>query len=202
MDSYGLPLEYKINSVPTHYIDLHETDAYQKEVYVFGQSIMKRYGLHTVVDVGCGSGYKLVKYLGNHNTIGIETEPCISFLRKTYPSRFWLNSGEPEKSFCSYDINVDLVICSDVIEHILDPNNLIAFLQSLNAKYYIISTPCRQRLVDHFGRTPLDPPQNKAHVREWTMNEFKSYISKFFTILESCYGIDQIECQYHLVKLL
>jgi len=201
MDAYRLPLDYKINSTPTHYVDLHETDAYQKEVYVFGQSIMKRYGLHTVVDVGCGSGYKLVKYLGNYNTIGIETEPCISFLRKTYPTRFWLNSGESEKSFRSYDINVDLVICSDVIEHILDPNDLIAFLHSLNAKYYIISTPCRQRLVDHFARKFLDSPQNKAHVREWTMEEFKSYLSKSFTILESHYGIDQIECQYHLLKL-
>lgn len=40
------------------------------------------------IDVGCGSGWKLVKYLSEEfHTIGIETEPALSFLRKTYPEQ-------------------------------------------------------------------------------------------------------------------
>jgi hypothetical protein len=40
----------------------------------------------TVIDVGCGAGWKLVHYLAKEfKTIGVETEPAISFLRKTYP---------------------------------------------------------------------------------------------------------------------
>ena len=39
-----------------------------------------------VIDVGCGSGWKLVNYLSKEfTTIGIETEPALSFLRRTYP---------------------------------------------------------------------------------------------------------------------
>jgi hypothetical protein len=29
--------------------------------------------LQKIIDVGCGSGYKLVKYLGDYETIGFET---------------------------------------------------------------------------------------------------------------------------------
>ncbi len=44
------------------------------------------------IDVGCGSGWKLVNYLsGEFHTIGIETEPALSFLRKTYPDQVFYN---------------------------------------------------------------------------------------------------------------
>ena len=42
----------------------------------------------TVIDIGCGSGWKLVNYLSREfQTIGIETEPAISFLRDKYPDQ-------------------------------------------------------------------------------------------------------------------
>jgi hypothetical protein len=40
----------------------------------------------TLIDVGCGAGWKLVNFLSKEfRTIGMETEPAISFLKKTYP---------------------------------------------------------------------------------------------------------------------
>jgi 2-polyprenyl-3-methyl-5-hydroxy-6-metoxy-1,4-benzoquinol methylase len=200
VDKYFLPKNYKINNTPTHYIDIDETDKYQKEVYLYSKKIMIEKKLKSIIDVGCGSGFKLMNYLGEFDTIGIETEPCISFLRNKYPSHKWLDSGNPENSFKYVDLSSDLVICSDVIEHIIDPNELIKFLLSINTKYYIISTPCRERLVQYHGRKSLEKPINNAHVREWTMNEFKNYLSLNFNIIESFYGVSQNECQYHLVS--
>ena len=197
-DKYCIKNNYKINANPEHYIDLNETDYYQKEVYLYAKKIMEDNSLSDIVDVGCGSGYKLIHYLGHLNTTGIETEPCISFLKKTYPHRLWLNSGESEVSFKSYTIKTDLVICSDVIEHIIDPNNLIEFLLTIDTKYFLISTPCRRMLVKYSNYNPLGPPRNKCHVREWAMDEFKEYMSKYFTILESHYAEKQRECQFHL----
>ena len=47
----------------------------------------------TVIDIGCGSGWKLVNYLSKEfETIGIETEPAISFLREKYPDKASLQS--------------------------------------------------------------------------------------------------------------
>jgi len=199
-DKYFLPIGYQINASPQHYVDINETDAWQKEVYVYAKKLMTDKKLKSVIDVGCGSGFKLVNYLAEFDTTGIETEPCISFLRKKYPSHKWLDSGEPEKSFNFVDLSSDVVICSDVIEHIVDPDELVKFLLSINTSYYIISTPCRERLVQYHGRKNLNPPINKAHVREWTMEEFKLYLSKTFTIHSSFYGISQNECQWHLLS--
>lgn len=153
--------------------------------------------LTKVVDIGCGSGYKLVNILGKFNTVGIETEPCYSFLKSKYPDRKWLLSGEQEKDFVDYtkDItDIDVIICSDVIEHIVNPDILIMYLLSFNAKYYILSTPCREILCNHpkfkriYHKSFNGPPVNSCHVREWTMAEFKSYISAWFNIISSHYG--------------
>ena len=98
-----------------------------------------------------------------------------------------------------------MVICSDVIEHIVNPDDVVDYLLSLNSKYYIISTPCREILCTHpkfsnyFSRSWNGPPINPCHVREWTMTEFTRYLSKKFNIISSHYGISQIECQYHLL---
>lgn len=204
--NYGIK-DYISNDNPSHHNDVSYTDEGQRDVYEFCFEFMMQKNLHKIVDVGCGSGYKLINILGCFDTIGIETEPCYSFLLNKYPSRKWLISGENEKTFKKYDelAKPDVVICSDVIEHIVNPDTLLDFLLSLNSKYYIISTPCRYILCNHpkfrnhFERSWNGPPINPCHVREWTMNEFKEYMKTRFNIVTSYYGKEQIECQYHLL---
>lgn len=170
---------------------------------------MKDNNLKKIIDIGCGSGYKLVKYLHEFDIIGIETEPCYSYLKYTYPNLKWFKSGEEEKSFVIYDElkEPDVVISCDVIEHIINPNLLLDYLISFNAKYYIISTPCRYILCnnpkfrDVYGKSWNGMPINECHVREWTMEEFKVYLSSKFTIISSFYCSNQIECQFHLLQI-
>jgi hypothetical protein len=200
---------YKANFNPAHHIDIEFKDEWQKEVYLFCRDFMKSNNLLSVIDVGCGSAYKLTTILNDFDTIGIETEPCYTYLKKTYPDFKWLLSGEIEKSFKLYDeiYNSDVVICSDVIEHIVNPNILVDYLLSLKSKYYIISSPCREILCNHpkftnnHKKSWNGPPLNPCHVREWTMEEFKQYISKNFNIISSHYGKNEIECQYHLLTI-
>jgi hypothetical protein len=201
--------DYSINNNPEHHNDTDHTEEGQKEVYLFCRDFMQKNRLNSVIDIGCGSAYKLITYLSDFNTIGIETEPCYTYLKQTYPDNKWYLSGEMEKSFHIYDeLNYpDVVICSDVIEHIVNPDNLIEYLLSFQSKYYIISTPCREvlcnhpRFSDNYKNAWNGPPINKCHVREWTMDEFKQYISNTFCILSSHYGENQIECQYHLLQI-
>lgn len=208
---YCIKKNYKANLNPAHHSDENFTDEGQREVYEFCREFMTTHKLTTVLDIGCGSGYKLMHLLGEFNTVGIETEPCYSHLRNKYPDRKWLLSGKPEQNFVDYadDIsNVDVIICSDVIEHIVNPDLLVDYMLSFNAKYYIVSTPCREILCNHpkfnnaYHKSINGPPNNKCHVREWTMTEFKAYISTKFNIISSHYGEKQIECQYHLLTKL
>jgi len=205
--NYCIQPDYIIRPKPQHYNDTKEEDKYQKEVYLYANTIMKKLNYKTIIDVGCGSGYKLIKYLGEYETLGIDVEPCYSMLLNKYPDRKWLLSGEKERTFNNEPIlyNPDLVICSDVIEHIIDPDELIKYLLSLKAKHYIVSTPCRQVFCDskrHWSAKWNGPPTNRAHVREWTMNELKQYLGQYFNILESAYCEKQIGCQYHLLETL
>lgn len=205
-ETYCISDRYVINRYPEHHVDVGFAEEGQLEVYTFAEQIMKDNNFKTVIDVGCGSGYKLIKYLGKYETIGIETEPCYSNLLNKYPDRKWLLSGDPEEDFVHYDLACDLIICSDVVEHITNPDVLIDYLLKFNAKYYIISTPCRDILCNNSKHSPVyksswkGPPINPCHVREWTMKEFQQYLKPKFEIIQSLFGKEQVECQYHLLK--
>jgi len=207
MNNYYLPQNYIINNNPSH--DVIYSSRAQVEVYEYAQKIMERNNLKKIIEIGCGNGAKLMKYLSKYDTIGYETEPCYSSLKKKYPNRKWLESGEKERSFNNKEISeCDLIICIDVVEHIIDPNILLDYIKKFNSKYIIISTPCREILKTHkkfvgstYKRNDIGPPPNDCHVREWTCSEFKDYLSDHFTIIESFLGKIQVECQWHLCSI-
>ena len=198
-DKFFLKTSYNARLDNNHFEDIMNTDAYQKEVYLAALLIMqrlvspqtpsKRKGL--VADIGTGSGYKLVRYIApEFDTVGFETEPAISFLRKTYPDNEWVDSGEPEEalptSWNPSGRELDLCICADVIEHIRDPDNLLQFLLSLKCKVYVISTPKR----DVLKNADSGPPNNPHHVPVWTFHEFQLYLhSKGFRVVKPFDGV-------------
>ena len=202
MKRYKIKENYLFNLLPTHHNDISYTDGSQNEVYEFCKKLLDENGFESVIDVGCGSGYKLIKFFDDKNTIGIETEPCISFLRENYPQKKWIQSGEPSKSLISSDLSADIVICSDVIEHMIDPDTLIQFIQSLNYQYLIISTPDRAVLKNFGGyeNSDLGPPINSSHVREWSYEEFESYLSEKFQIVGGHHCEIQSECMFFVCK--
>lgn len=102
----------------THYSDIGYEDQYQDEVYQTAFRIMKENNLSSVYDVGCGAAFKLRKYFKDYNFTGAEIEPTLSWLKKTFPQDQWEASD-----FTKY-VETDLFICSDVIEHLVDPDHL------------------------------------------------------------------------------
>jgi hypothetical protein len=86
-------------------------------VYLRAADLARNENFTTIYDVGCGSGYKLINYLGEYDTAGFEVPQTLEFLRRTYPDRKWTFA---QFSDCSHPA-ADLVICSDVIEHVDQP---------------------------------------------------------------------------------
>jgi SAM-dependent methyltransferase len=202
--NYFIYNNYKINSNPSHHDDRSYSDEAQDEVYEFAKNFLDENNYNTVIDIGCGSGYKLIKYFEKNWTIGIETEPCLSFLKSNYPNREWINSGKPEESFPNFNKKCDIVICADVIEHILNPDNLIEYINSFDYNYLIISTPDREilrsRFMNYGEKSWHGPPINPAHVREWDFKEFESYLNATFEKVTGFHCSRQIECMYFLCK--
>lgn len=181
-EDYNIIKNYVINSNPTHHDDTMFKDDYQNEVYEYSKKLLDENNFSKVIDFGCGSGYKLIKYFNDKETVGIETEPCLSFLKKEYPNKTWVNSGEPERSFSDFKDSCDILICSDVIEHMINPDELMKNIKKFNFKYLVISTPDRSvlRKIPGFLNCWGGPPVNTGHVREWAFDEFDKFLHNYF----------------------
>jgi hypothetical protein len=176
-ENYFIQDGYRHRAEYSYYDDRTSADEYQDEVYRYAREVADQYGLQSVADVGCGSAYKLMKYFKDKNTIGLDVATTYEALRRRYPDRQWaISNFDDEKP-----PTADLVIASDVIEHLLYPDQMMTYILRLKPKYVIISTPDRNliRLGTFNG-----PPGNPNHIREWSMAELHAYLSTHLEILE------------------
>lgn len=175
MKKLFIPQNYKERLSPTQYIDIKRKDEFQKEVYQKAVDLCKENNFSKVVDLGCGSAYKLLNYFPkNLELIGVEEATTYTWLTKRFPEGKWLKFDSSLKLE-----PFDLLVCADVIEHIVDVISFIDWIAEQPWKIAIISTPERQLLK---GIDPNGPPLNPSHVREWNMEELSLLISQWFDI--------------------
>jgi len=178
--TYCLPENYVSRCEYHHYDDSECEDEWQLEVYLHALGLMKTNGFCKVADFGCGSGYKLIKYLGDYATIGYELPVNVDILQRKYPDNRWQVSNFEKEN----DIDVDVLICSDVIEHLIDPDDLLTYFKKQSFKYLILSTPERDLCYKSAEVYLQGPPRNLAHQREWNFKEFNHYISQHFEVID------------------
>jgi hypothetical protein len=167
---------YRHRTEAIYFDDRGNTDKWQRRVYRFAREVFDQHRLKVVCDLGCGSAYKLVRYFGDCNPIGMDVATTCVWLKKKYPRYTWM-----ELDFkAAPPLKADLVIAADVIEHLLDPNALLSYISSLEPKYVVLSTPDRNLLPTEYD----GPPTNRAHIREWSFLEFETYVSSRFDVLE------------------
>jgi hypothetical protein len=168
--------------------DRTNKDEWQRGVYASALSVFKKIDGESVIDLGCGSAFKLLDLFGSYDTMGIELTDTYHWLVKKYPIRKWL----PFEKTNASQLKTDLVICSDVIEHIKNPDDLMDFLKKIRFRRMVISTPERNQAR---GTRDFGPPENTSHYREWNKEEFKEYVSKWFTITEQIFSYDKSPSQ-------
>jgi len=89
--------------------------------------------------------------------------------------------GDIEEKLPFYDRSFDLVIMSEVLEHIVDSERALAEAARVSKEDILVSVPntgfIKYRLQLLFGRFPkqwlLEP---KEHLRYWTMADFRQMI--------------------------
>lgn len=179
---YYLAPGYRSRTDISHWDDTGSTDEYQNDVYKFALRTAIERGYSKIVDFGCGSGFKLMKYFRDFDTTGYELDPALSFLKQNYPERMWREGGFE----AHYFDDVDMVICSDVIEHLPQPDILLKALRDSSAKSVILSTPSLEILADWGGTasTRYGPPAIPMHFREWTTFEFGKFVSEYLPVTE------------------
>ena len=182
--TYFIKENYTHRDHENYFNDTPYKDEYQDDVYRTAKHYFTTQNLDGVLDLGCGSGYKLIKYFNEgEKTLGVDLPQTVEWLRATYPDKNWCDKYTEAKA------GYDLLICSDVIEHVLDPDIILDLIEKTEPKIIIFSTPDRNR-----GLVANGPPLNQCHVREWTHEEFSNYISSRFEILEHLNFAQNTQC--------
>ena len=184
-----------------HHDDRGQEDGYQDKVYETAYEICLKNSFRKVVDIGCGSGFKLIKYFKDCDFVGIEIEPTLSWLKENYPQHTWKSTTFSQE----WEESCDVIICADVIEHLVNPDELVNFIKRSGFKYAVISTPERDAIQRYQrGYTWSGPPDNMAHVREWDFQEFREYMSQHFEVVDQFMSQNKAEsaplCQIVVVK--
>ena len=169
--SYFLKEGYKVRTAVKDFT-APPRDSFQNAVYDSARKIAVGAGVKTVVDIGCGSGVKLVeRFASDFKIHGVEMPHKLQRLRETYPDYSWGTLDE--------DIKCDLMICADVIEHFTDPDELLDRFLEIDFGTCVLSTPERDRVR---GKRHMGPPGNQHHAMEWNFRELRSYIGSKFSV--------------------
>lgn len=157
---------------------------YQWHVYQYAQTLIRTKHLRSVLDIGCGPATKLISMIEPNAplVVGIDQPTTIEFCRRKYATGEFY-SDNFEAPTLKLDHRFDLIICSDVIEHLEQPDQLLSYIQRFATpnSLILISTPDRART---WGEDCLYSPKPE-HIREWTGKEFADYLcSRGFDIVE------------------
>lgn len=105
----------------------------EKLTHVFIELVKKLKDVHSVCDLGCGNGH-ISGRLANlgYDVTGIDASKSgIHLARRTYPHANFIEALIDRNLNEGIDENFDLVISSDVIEHLYRPSDLLEAAQSL-----------------------------------------------------------------------
>jgi len=135
----------------------------------------------TVLDAGCGEGFTLNKLMSNQIgqiTEGVEyTKEAIALGKKLFP-----NANIKQGSI--YDLpykdgSFDLVVCTEVLEHLENPQKALLEITRLSKKYIILSVPnepffmlsnfLRGKNLSRLGNDP-------GHINHWTIPSFQNFL--------------------------
>jgi SAM-dependent methyltransferase len=172
--TYFLKPGYRSREQPTYFVDDLEGVVYQPDVYPVAARIAAAVGAATLVDIGCGRAGKLIEAARSLQTIGIDTGDNLAWCRVHHPARRWLECDldrPHELPIPAADLEGAVLVCSDVIEHLVQPEHLLRALRTalVHARALVLSTPERDLTR---GIADPGPPANACHVREWNLPEF------------------------------
>lgn len=165
-----LPDNYIRREKPEYFNDTI-TKLYQPDIYTFAEKLAKGFGVNKIVDVGCGNGDRIAN-ISSVKTIGIDYGNNIQIAKNKYPANLWVEADfEKDLNHLKFHVKNGWIICSDVIEHLINPLILLNFFSEVLPEIYgiVISTPDRDRAR---GKNDLGPPFNRSHTVEWTKEEF------------------------------
>ena len=176
--SDGIVATYRRRDIVQTHNPFTSNPEFQQRVYALARMVADENKCKSVLDVGCGSGHKLIDHLERRGReiTGIDVASVVASLRQRWPQHKWVTDNDAGLARSKYD----LVICADMIEHVPNPRAWRQRLVNWCEGWLVISTPARERLP---GGSVNGPPVDPRHAREWTMAEFAAWIGEAFDVV-------------------
>lgn len=144
-----------------------------------------------ILDVGCGEGfttYEIAKVLPNANITAIDIDDSkLEFARQYKKSQDITYMKGDIYDLSMFSKHADLIICTEVLEHLNNYTSALANLALASKKYIMISVPnepwfrmanaLRFKYISRFGNSP-------QHVNNWTKKGFLYLLSSHFKIIQ------------------
>lgn len=154
---------------------IRTSSQYQYHVYDMAARLIRKHRFASVLDVGSGPPTKVKMLIEPEcDNITLLDQPTTRpFVEQSMPDARFVDANLEE---CDVDLGerYDLIICADVLEHLLDPNACVDFIRrSLSDRgLAVLSTP--ERDIQRGLECMISG--HPAHVREWNRREFRRYI--------------------------
>ncbi|WP_031230265.1 class I SAM-dependent methyltransferase [Streptomyces niveus] len=181
--SYFIRAGYRSRDSVEYFAD--ETDdatVWQPDVYPYAAARAEQLGCDALIDIGCGRAGKLAALTSVHpawSFVGVDFGENLHWCRANHRFGEWIEADletTRDLPLASAVVKRSLVVCSDVVEHVLDPRPLLALVRGLLAAGSpgaAFSTPAREF---RSGYETAGPPRNPSHVREWASDEFQALL--------------------------
>lgn len=134
-----------------------------------------------VLDIGCGTGYGTSELAKTATSVvGVDfAADAVEFasIHYTTPNLSWVRASAADVPL--RDGSFDLVVAFEIIEHLPNPDRLVAEAARLLAKggQFIVSTPNRS----FYAETRRESGPNPFHEREYEFDEFREILLASFS---------------------
>lgn len=183
-ETYFIRNGYRSRKEVEYFIDeTDDTVTWQPDVYPYAATRAKEFGRDVVIDIGCGRAGKLASLAYGYpdwTFIGVDFGDNFVWCRDNHPFGEWIEVDLESAERLPIDASLvrrSIVICSDVVEHLLDPAPVLSLVHGLlveGGAVAVLSTPAREC---RSGYSAPGPPRNPSHVREWASDEFQALLT-------------------------
>lgn len=186
---YCLKVGYQSREQPEYYAAYNAGVSWQQAVYEYAHCLAKLSRCQTIIDLGCGDGAKLQRFVPEFEVVGLDYGDNFAYCQSHYSQSKWLECDlEDVTTYPRWDkalLSGALIICADVIEHLRQPEVLLRMMRRWlpSVQGIVISTP--ERDLTH-GKAHQGPPPNPCHVREWNTAEFLRLMAQFRLRVTDC----------------
>ena len=146
-------------------------------------SLAKPLKAESILDAGCGEGFTMEKLLKSgvgKKIEGVEySKEAILLGEKLFPNLIFKKGSAYELPY--KDNSFDLVICTEVLEHLEEPTKALREMLRVSKKYLIISVPNEPFfMLSNFlrGKNLSRLGNDEGHINHWGPLSLKKYLEK------------------------